>query len=468
MSKPAPSAPALGWVRLLVLCVCRAYRAVLVTLAAVAIAPTVLGNAPYVVRSGSMEPSIGVGDVVVARPLPADAEPRVGRVLVFANPARTDGELLVHRVVERLDDGTYTTAGDANPLPDSTPVARSAFEARAVLLAPYVGAPVVWWSDRDLVALALWLLVTIAAFVLAVDPRGGRRTSRSGPRGPGRRRACREPALARTTAAVQAGVVAMAVLCAGGTATAAFTATTANGSSSWVVGSWQQPYVAAVMADDPFLFYLLDEASGGWAADRSGNKRAGQLAGIAAYGLPGALPNNTGTAMDLGTSGRVVSDGVATAAPAHHTMELWFRTTTSTGGPLVGFENTRGSLSSVVDRQLAMLPGGRLTYGAWGAVSQKPITSLRSYNDGAWHHVAVVSTDKGALESTLLYVDGRLVAADTTTKTESYLGWWRFGAGTSMAAGSPQPARFAGVVDNLAVYTTALSAARVAAHYAAR
>ena len=96
----------------------------LLTLVAAAVLPTLLGWGSFVVRSGSMEPSISVGDVALTRDIEASDKLPLGRVMVFENPARDDGELLIHRVVERRDDGLFTTAGDANNLTDSTPVTR--------------------------------------------------------------------------------------------------------------------------------------------------------------------------------------------------------------------------------------------------------------------------------------------------------------------------------------------------------
>ncbi len=96
VSRHDTAAGSLDWARLLVVLVARAYRAVLLTLAAIAAAPLLAGWGSYVVESGSMRPSIGVGDVVLARPTSGDDEVAVGRVYVFDDPGATD-HLLVHR-----------------------------------------------------------------------------------------------------------------------------------------------------------------------------------------------------------------------------------------------------------------------------------------------------------------------------------------------------------------------------------
>src|SRR5688500_6667914 len=83
----ASATPLRAWARLMAVLGSRMYRAFLLGLVAVAVAPVLLGWGSYVVESGSMEPSIQVGDVVVAKPYTEDQQIRVGRVFVFDDPA---------------------------------------------------------------------------------------------------------------------------------------------------------------------------------------------------------------------------------------------------------------------------------------------------------------------------------------------------------------------------------------------
>ena len=69
-----------------------------------------------------------------------------------------------------------------------------------------------------------------------------------------------------------------------------------------------------------------------------------------------------------------------------------------------------------------------------------------------------------------LYVDGALVANLTSTTTaQPYSGYWRIGYDNLAVSGSP-PANyyFTGDLDEVAIYTNTLSAARISAHYAER
>ncbi len=236
---------ALRWARLAGHVVGRVYRSFLLTLLVAAMLPTLWTWSSFVVRSGSMEPSISVGDVVVAKPFPASEKVPVGRVVVFPNEAKPgSGELLVHRVVENLGNGEYATAGDASPSYDAATLTSEDVDARATLLVPFIGKPVVWLKDGDVAPLLLWGAITVLAFVIA-SRRFGRRRGPSGsdsdePGGgtarPGRlhrrfpRR--RTAALGPTLALLVAGGLAVA---GNHTATAGFTDRTTSQSNTWTV-----------------------------------------------------------------------------------------------------------------------------------------------------------------------------------------------------------------------------------------
>jgi signal peptidase I len=477
------------WTRLVGVLLARMYRTFLLGLVVIAVAPVVLGWGSYVVRSGSMEPSIQVGDVVVAKPWTEDQRVRVGRVFVYDAPAATTPHLMVHRIVELRDDGDYTTAGDANDLTDVTPLPRSDIRATAVLLVPHVGLPVTWFQTGQWLPLAAWLLLTAAAFALAgrrlegepprwrllrlVRDRFSPRPPPDEPSGSGRPsgpggsattthgrdgvRRSRTPLLAAASLVV-VGTLAL-------TASAGFTGHTRNSGSTWTAGSWAQPYVSAVLADAPYGFWLMDEPRGAtYAADRSGNNRTGQFYGSLELGTPGGLPRNPGTAVD-NTGGRAVLGTQAVAAPSAYSIELWFRTTSTSRSYLAGFEDDRDATYSLfgsdADRSVTMESSGRLTFGTWPGRSTA-ITTPRSYNDGAWHHLVVTSNPSRA---TTIYVDGAAVASGTTSTLLSYSGFWRVGQGSIGWLNTPA---FNGDLDNVAIYHSTLPATRVAAHWAAR
>lgn len=132
--------------------------AYLTTMLAWVFVPTlILGWSPLVVVSGSMEPLIKAGDVVLIEEVGHLVEP--GTVVAF-----DDGNgLVVHRVVDVGSDGVYTTQGDANRQPDSTPIDQERIAGQGRLLVPYIGLSRVvgwvWWAAIGLLAavsLPLW------------------------------------------------------------------------------------------------------------------------------------------------------------------------------------------------------------------------------------------------------------------------------------------------------------------------
>lgn len=104
--------------------------------------PSILGQKVLTVMSGSMEPAIKTGDVILVKPLEAADQIQVGDVITFRAPERAD-MLITHRVVEvRLVDGrpsAYITKGDANASEDIRPVSPEQILGRYTGRIPYYG-----------------------------------------------------------------------------------------------------------------------------------------------------------------------------------------------------------------------------------------------------------------------------------------------------------------------------------------
>ncbi|WP_411731503.1 S26 family signal peptidase [Paeniglutamicibacter sp.] len=134
--------------------------------------PALLGWHGTVVQSGSMEPHISAGDVVLAAGFGATQQVPVGGVVQFTSPAEAEPggveQTRLHRIVAENPDGTFVTAGDANLEVDSTPLEREQITGQARLLVPAVGLPGLWLGSGNLVALAWWSVLTLLAIALAV------------------------------------------------------------------------------------------------------------------------------------------------------------------------------------------------------------------------------------------------------------------------------------------------------------
>lgn len=89
------------------------------------------------VLTGSMEPELNVGGVVLIKPVePLDINP--GEIIAYHS---SEG-IVTHRVVEVVTSNgepSFITKGDANEDPDPLPVAATSVEGRAVFDVPYLG-----------------------------------------------------------------------------------------------------------------------------------------------------------------------------------------------------------------------------------------------------------------------------------------------------------------------------------------
>ena len=82
----------------------------------------VFGVSVVKVVTGSMEPSIHVGDYIVLKQTDPD-ELRAGDVICFySRDSAIYGKPNTHRIVSVLDDGSFVTKGDANPVSDTVTV----------------------------------------------------------------------------------------------------------------------------------------------------------------------------------------------------------------------------------------------------------------------------------------------------------------------------------------------------------
>lgn len=480
-----------GWARLSATVAARTVLFCILSMMAWAILPAAIGWTTTTVMTGSMEPRIHTGDVVVSRPAQADAS-ALGHILLVDDPDHA-GRLRLHRFAEFTPDGGLILRGDANSANDSTPVAPSAVHGLATLRVPFVGLPVVWFAERNWAPLG-GTLAAVAALTLAAasgngtapvradsDTPGG--TPRQQPRREHRKtpfRRSRRPrgrARTRRTHTVRA-LLAIAVvpllasLLASPTAQASFSsATSAQTSSFSALANF--PCRFTNPADNPYFFYALDESSGTAAADASGNRRTGTVNGKLLRG-PGTCGTSNRALILTGTTDYITTGTPAASAPDVFTTEIWFKTTSTSGGRLIGFGNGWKSLLQLTDRHLYMTSTGAITFGvATGRLVATPstIASGPGYNNGAWHLATATMSAAGMT----LYIDGTAVAADrTVTSGYSYDGTWRVGYddidttwvswpnSLSTWNGSPY---FAGSIDNAAVYTTALTPAQVKGHY---
>ncbi len=119
--------------------------AVVSTPVAAALVLVLFGLQPLVVRSGSMRPSIEVGDVVLSRTVAASSVRPGDIVTVHGGDIAEDS--LTHRVVSIEVDGDQVllqTRGDANAVGERWTLPRDAHVGRTVRRVPWIGTPGLW------------------------------------------------------------------------------------------------------------------------------------------------------------------------------------------------------------------------------------------------------------------------------------------------------------------------------------
>ena len=128
---------------------------------------------PYIVYTGSMEPSIHVGSIIMVQPTPFERL-APGDVITFSRP-QDPGLPVTHRVVkveQVLDTGAWqiTTKGDANPEPDIWTVAANQVVGKMVYALPVAGYVLVWLAAP----IGKELLLGFIAVVFVANLMGGR------------------------------------------------------------------------------------------------------------------------------------------------------------------------------------------------------------------------------------------------------------------------------------------------------
>lgn len=287
-----------GWARFALMLLARSYLTMMASLAIIALLPVLLGWRPMVILSGSMEPTISTGDVVLLSDLPTGEAYGDGMVVAF-DAMDVDDEPIVkmHRIVETVEGG-FETRGDANEDRDSGIRAEDELHGAGRLLVPFIGLPV-YWMGRDLLALSAWVLGTLVAVGLALPT-------------PGRSRRSEQVAIA----ALAVGAMVAGFASPSAHAYAAFTVRTTT-SASW--GTAALPTIA-IGRTEPFSLLAATSVSDGVLTftDVAGNVGTTPGTTISNFSILdgyGSLERNTGAARSAMTDARTLATALE-ARPA--------------------------------------------------------------------------------------------------------------------------------------------------------
>jgi hypothetical protein len=220
-------------------------------------------------------------------------------------------------------------------------------------------------------------------------------------------------------------------------------------------------YSVEVLADSPVGYWRLGEPSGGTAEDSTANNLDGTYQSGVTLAQAGAIFGDADTSASFDGTDDYVNLGSPTALrlTAAFTLEAWcFVPSGETQeAPLIAHVFGSGA----VNYQLGFFDGSTTNLkpsvgfynGSWNIAN-----SATAISTNAWHHIV------GTWDGTILriYVDG--TEMDTTTPGGSpTTDGNAFRIGSRWDATSPD--KYKGRIDDVAIYGTTLSAARILVHY---
>jgi hypothetical protein len=230
-------------------------------------------------------------------------------------------------------------------------------------------------------------------------------------------------------------------------------------------------YPAVVIADNPVGYWRLGEAAGPTALDSWGTNN-GTFVGVETFGLPGAIAGDSNTSVDFSGNGSSLvmvpyssSLNGGRDPNGSWTVECWVNP--DLDAATEGFAVPVASVNLAANRSgyffLEQPDGWQLRLGnssgylagwngAAGSVGGTPQAQT-------WYHL--VGAYDGAGGNGYIYVNGVQV------KSAAVSGLAQNTAATFNIGDRGDGAPFAGRIDEVAVYTGVLAAARVQAHYAA-
>lgn len=145
---------------------------------------------------------------------------------------------------------------------------------------------------------------------------------------------------------------------------------TASDSTSTATTPWRSitvstgsAYADRVIADGANQLWRYDEPSDVFLADSATNNN-GTARGIASYQVtPAAITGDPSRAITFSGNSSTVYGESRFPSPTTFSIETWFKTSSTTGGKLIGFGNKQSYPSVAYDKMLYMTDNGRLVFG---------------------------------------------------------------------------------------------------------
>ncbi|HVV39412.1 MAG TPA: LamG domain-containing protein [Candidatus Paceibacterota bacterium] len=210
-------------------------------------------------------------------------------------------------------------------------------------------------------------------------------------------------------------------------------------------------------------YWPFDEGSGAIAGDMSGNRNNGTLSGST---LPSWVGGKHGGALSFDGTGGYVSTPSSSALnlTSSITIAAWVKVNSNVTNyrMIISKESTAGTPWPF--RFYVEQTTGKLVLDFTVSSAIKTFTTSTAINDNMWHHVVAVRDDTG--KTVTVYIDGVSRASGSYTGTvDSSATAARIGISPYTGGGAGGSYPFIGNIDELRVYSRALSASEIAGLY---
>lgn len=206
-------------------------------------------------------------------------------------------------------------------------------------------------------------------------------------------------------------------------------------------------YRQAVLEDTPLLYWPMDETEGAIATDISGNDRHATIAGAPALGQAGLVPADPGGSMLFTSVANYVSRAHDAGMLLPYTLEFWF---------IAGSNNTGWAKKGLSVSDLTFSIFGRTS--AADGVRYNSNTVLNTYAAG--HLVLRMSTT-----NLTTWNNGVRVLNNHAITTINHTAALEIGRGLHIDVSATAPVTLNGRAAHVALYSGALSDARIVDHY---
>jgi hypothetical protein len=237
---------------------------------------------------------------------------------------------------------------------------------------------------------------------------------------------------------------------------------TASQTFSWEARN-TTAYSEVVLSDQPASYWKLDEAAGTTATDTMGAANGTYTNSPTLNQASGVKDANNAVSFDAANDFVTMGDVHDFAGTASFSTEFWMRSNTGNeedyrrvvAKERYGSATSRGGWGFTL-YPLSHTDSNRIYFQRWdGAAGGNSAKSTTSLQPGTWYHI--VGTYDGT--NMRLYVNGVLERTTASSiSVENHTSGLRFGRGDTCGC-------YGGLIDEVAVYGTALTATQVLDHY---